>query len=241
SRIDVGGGIEHGFLSQNGSRGRGVKEKSSNALNIKLGTTMAGNSPGESSNSNVTGKPSGTKVNFHTLFTQKGNDIDVVIPVESIRAISERFANTSYGFFLGKRVAYPVVANYVRNTWGKYSDDGLSAIATKIGTPLMLDSYTSDICIQSWGRVTLVDDEGKPLEKVVYSTDYDSKDEFALVDNEMASFLAKKDGYGTQRLLEQWKESYENADYEYDPYDDDMYEGQDIPANLQAICDGYYS
>nr|GEV79450.1 cysteine-rich RLK (receptor-like protein kinase) 26 [Tanacetum cinerariifolium] len=32
------------------------------------------------------------------------NGIDVVVPVESIRAISERFANTAYGFFLGKRV-----------------------------------------------------------------------------------------------------------------------------------------
>ncbi|GKA04459.1 retrotransposon protein, putative, ty3-gypsy subclass [Tanacetum coccineum] len=134
----------------------------------------------------------------------------------------ERFANTAYGFFLGKKVAYPVVANYVRNTWGKYglvrsmfssstglfsfqfssmdgldamlengpwfirnnplilkkwhpdenllkedvstvpvwvklhgvpvtafSEDGLSAIATKLGTPLMLDSYTSDMCMQS--------------------------------------------------------------------------------------------
>ncbi|GJS54236.1 putative RNA-directed DNA polymerase [Tanacetum coccineum] len=46
--------------------------------------------------------------------------VDVVVPVESIRAISERFANKAYGFFLVKRVAYPVVANYVRNTWGKY-------------------------------------------------------------------------------------------------------------------------
>ncbi|GKD12798.1 ARID DNA-binding domain-containing protein [Tanacetum coccineum] len=124
-----------------------------------------------------------------------------------------------------QKVAYPVVANYVRNTWGKYglvrsmfssstglfsfqfssmdgldamlengpwfirnnplilkkwhpdenllkedvstvpvwvklhgvpitafSEDGLSAIATKLGTPLMLDSYTSDMCMQSWGR-----------------------------------------------------------------------------------------
>ncbi|GJR60330.1 zinc finger, CCHC-type containing protein [Tanacetum coccineum] len=34
--------------------------------------------------------------------------------------ISERFANTIYGFFLGKRVAYPIVANYVKNTWSKY-------------------------------------------------------------------------------------------------------------------------
>ncbi|GJW90426.1 hypothetical protein Tco_0167979 [Tanacetum coccineum] len=32
-----------------------------------------------------------------------------------------------------------------------FSEDGLSAIGTKLGTPLMLDSYTSDMCIQSWG------------------------------------------------------------------------------------------
>ncbi|GKA72512.1 putative reverse transcriptase domain-containing protein, partial [Tanacetum coccineum] len=123
------------------------------------------------------------------------NGIDVVIPVESILTISDRFANTTYDFFLGKRVAYHVVANYVRNTWGKYrlirsifssstrlfsfqfssmdeldamlenvwvklhgvpvtafSNDGLSTIATKLGIPLMLDSYTADMCMQSWGR-----------------------------------------------------------------------------------------
>nr|GEV64707.1 hypothetical protein [Tanacetum cinerariifolium] len=118
-------------------------------------------------------------MNFRTLFTA-GNGVDVVVPVESIRAISERFASTAYGFFLGKRVAYPVVANYVWNTWAKYelwnpdvnllkedvgnvlvwvklygvpafSEDGLSAIATKIGTSLMLHSYTCDMCIHSWG------------------------------------------------------------------------------------------
>ncbi|GKD15522.1 hypothetical protein Tco_1199929 [Tanacetum coccineum] len=33
-----------------------------------------------------------------------------------------------------------------------FSEDGLSAIATKLGTPLMLDSYTVDMCMQSWGR-----------------------------------------------------------------------------------------
>ncbi|GKD84351.1 exostosin-like protein [Tanacetum coccineum] len=97
---------------------------------------------------------------------------DVVVPLESIRAINERFANTTYGLFLGKRVAYPVIANYnpdlnlfkkdVGNVpvWVKlhgvpmtaFSEDGLSVIATKLGTPLMLDSYTSDMCMQSWGR-----------------------------------------------------------------------------------------
>ncbi|GKD53359.1 ARID DNA-binding domain-containing protein, partial [Tanacetum coccineum] len=33
-----------------------------------------------------------------------------------------------------------------------FSKDGLNAIATKLGTPLMLDSYIFDMCIQSWGR-----------------------------------------------------------------------------------------
>ncbi|GKG09000.1 hypothetical protein Tco_0334832, partial [Tanacetum coccineum] len=33
-----------------------------------------------------------------------------------------------------------------------FNEDGLSAIATKLGTSLMLDSYTSDMCLQSWGN-----------------------------------------------------------------------------------------
>ncbi|GJR78302.1 putative reverse transcriptase domain-containing protein [Tanacetum coccineum] len=425
---------------------------------ILLGTGTVNNSEnrgnGEGDSENV-----GMKVNFRTLFTPRGNGIDVVVPLESIGAVSERFSNTAYGFFLGKCVPYPIVANYVRNTWGKYglvrsmfssstglfsfqfssmngldamlengpcfirnnplilkkwhpdmnllkeevgtvpvwvklhgvpvttfSEDRLSAIATKLdcGCKITREGYyTCNICVEyEWKpprcacckvfghvleecpknigagatknlkktsqtpkgipvgqkmgfeptkqvfqhvskkptantsgkkknnaeptkevsesnpfevitsvendmelgtnggtsklasqeanssgssflnvdsgspsttpiiekidkiekliideRITLVDDEGKPLEKVVYSGYYDSEDEVASVDNEMASFLAKKDGYGAQSLLEQWKESYENVDYEYDPYDDDMYEGQDIPEKLQAICD----
>nr|GFA28158.1 hypothetical protein [Tanacetum cinerariifolium] len=133
------------------------------------------NAHGKPSYATATGKPSGKKVNVCTLYTPGGNGIDVVVPVDSIRAISERFANTAYGFFLEKKVAYPVVANYVRNTWNEnllkedvstvpvwvklygvpvtaFSEDGLSAITNKIDTPLMPDSYTSDMCIQSWGR-----------------------------------------------------------------------------------------
>ncbi|GKA77120.1 hypothetical protein Tco_0783581 [Tanacetum coccineum] len=87
---------------------------------ISTPVTTAGNAPGKSSYANITDKPSGKKVNVRTLFTPRGNGINVVVPVDSIRPISERFANTSYGFFLGKKVAYSVVANYVRNTWDKY-------------------------------------------------------------------------------------------------------------------------
>ncbi|GJU59709.1 hypothetical protein Tco_1237475 [Tanacetum coccineum] len=68
------------------------------------------------------------------------------------------------------------------------------------------------------GKVTLVDDEGKPLKKVDSSGDHDSEDEIASVDNDMANFLAsKKDGYGNNSLLEQWKETYVNGDYDFDP------------------------
>nr|GEU51910.1 hypothetical protein [Tanacetum cinerariifolium] len=75
-------------------------------------TTIAGNAPGKSSYANITCKPSGKKVNVRTLFTHNGNGIDVVVSVDSMHTISERFANTAYDFFLGKKVAYPVVANY---------------------------------------------------------------------------------------------------------------------------------
>jgi len=33
-----------------------------------------------------------------------------------------------------------------------YTEDGLSMLATKVGNPIMLDSYTSDMCANSWGR-----------------------------------------------------------------------------------------
>ncbi|GJR40033.1 hypothetical protein Tco_1215717 [Tanacetum coccineum] len=79
-------------------------------------STTAGNSPSKSLYANITSKSSGKKVNVRTLFTSGGNGIDVVVPVNSIWAISERFANTAYAFFLGKKVAYPVVSNYVKNT-----------------------------------------------------------------------------------------------------------------------------
>ncbi|GJX80009.1 mitogen activate protein kinase [Tanacetum coccineum] len=274
----------------------------SSTVDLNLATSYANLSTGRKS------------VNFRSLITPVGNGIDVVVPKESIRAISERFANKTYGFFLGKWVAYPVVSNYVRNTWDKYGlvklygvpmtafrEDGLSAITTKLGTPLMLDSYIDDMCMQLWvampkfvgegfytctvrveyewkppryacckvfghvqdecpknivsdvvknlkkpsqalrgvsvglrssitstthivvkidkierliidEKVTLVDDEGKPLEKVDSLGDYDS-DEVTSVDNEM------------------------NADYDYDPYDEDLYEGREVPDNIQSICD----
>nr|GEW34266.1 hypothetical protein [Tanacetum cinerariifolium] len=150
------------------------------------GTTTTDNAYGKSLYANITGKPSGKKMNVRTLFTLRGNGIDVVVLVDSIHAISERFINTAYGFswermwhtlllltMLGILENNPLILKkWLPNenlfkkdvstvtVWVKlhgvpvtaFSEDGLSAIATKLGTPLMLDSYTSDMCIQSWGR-----------------------------------------------------------------------------------------
>ncbi|GKA52533.1 zinc knuckle CX2CX4HX4C containing protein [Tanacetum coccineum] len=78
------------------------------------------------------------------------------------------------------------------------------------------------------GTCVLLDDDGKPLEKVVSFGDHDSDDEVEPVDNEMANYLASNPsgvGFGTKSLLEQWSDSYGDADYDYDPYDNNMYEG----------------
>nr|GEY52715.1 hypothetical protein [Tanacetum cinerariifolium] len=48
-----------------------------------LVTTTAGNAPSKSSYANVTGILSGKKLNIRTLFTPRGNEIHVVVPVES--------------------------------------------------------------------------------------------------------------------------------------------------------------
>nr|GEW82454.1 hypothetical protein [Tanacetum cinerariifolium] len=114
-------------------------------------------------------EPSRTSVDFRTLLAPSGNGANVTISLEYVRAISECFANTVYGFFWGKQMAFPIVDNYFSSKDGMdamlengpwfilntpfilKNKDGLSAIATKLGTPLMFDSYTTKMCMQSWG------------------------------------------------------------------------------------------
>ncbi|GJS22013.1 hypothetical protein Tco_0450645 [Tanacetum coccineum] len=88
------------------------------------------------------------------------------------------------------------------------------------------------------GQAILVDEAGNPLKKVEYPGDHDSEDEVASVDNDMARSLAsEKAGFVTQSLLEQWRDSYSNGDYDEDSYDDDMYEGQDLSEEIQTLCE----
>ncbi|GJV91865.1 hypothetical protein Tco_1539678, partial [Tanacetum coccineum] len=167
-----------------------------------------------------------TKMNFKTLINKKKVDnSDCVLPVKYVLDAQSKFSNSLVGFFVGKRVAFQLVQNYVTNTWAKfgfqkvmkddddvyyfkftsmtgleqvlekgpwmirnqpliltkwspnmslskdkvtkvpvwvkihkvpvvaYSEDGLSLIATQIGKPIMLDTFTSAMCAEPWGRI----------------------------------------------------------------------------------------
>ncbi|GKD78238.1 hypothetical protein Tco_1340859 [Tanacetum coccineum] len=103
-------------------------------------------------------------------------------------------------------------------------------------TPI-IDKISKFEELLSSGKATLVDEAGNPLKKVEFPDDYDSEDEVASVDNDMARSLdSERVGFGTQSLLEQWRDSYSDGDYDEDPYDDDMYEGHDLTQEIQAIC-----
>nr|GEZ73229.1 hypothetical protein [Tanacetum cinerariifolium] len=108
------------------------------------GTISAGNTPGKSSYANVIGESSKKAVNIllenalwfirnHPLILCKWNpDVDL---------LKEDIGN----------VAIWVKLHDVPITM--FNDDGLSAIAMKLDTSLMLDSYTSNMCLQSWTGV----------------------------------------------------------------------------------------
>ncbi|GJY51802.1 hypothetical protein Tco_0442649 [Tanacetum coccineum] len=135
--------MERGFLSQKGSRvGRGIKEKNVSDSNIKVVKdhvvpsviVATGNTREENIGQSSTGpttSQSGPDVLFASLLK------------ESIRVVSERYANSSYGFFLGKRnpdvnLMKEDVVNV--SVWVKlhgvhvtaFTEDGLSVIAMKI-------------------------------------------------------------------------------------------------------------
>lgn len=62
------------------------------------------------------------KANFRPLETENVmEDVELSIPLKVVEEISNRFDNTLYGYFIGKRVAFPVVEYYARTTWAKYS------------------------------------------------------------------------------------------------------------------------
>ncbi|GJW77890.1 hypothetical protein Tco_0139572 [Tanacetum coccineum] len=45
---------------------------------------------------------------------------NVAISLAAMEEVSNRFENTLYGYFIGHRLAFPLVENYVKNAWAKY-------------------------------------------------------------------------------------------------------------------------
>ncbi|GKE10366.1 hypothetical protein Tco_1413917, partial [Tanacetum coccineum] len=64
---------------------------------------------------------------------------NVAIPIAMVEEISNKFANTLYGYFIGERLAFPIMEAYVKNLG-------------KLGRPIMLDACTSDMWLNPWGR-----------------------------------------------------------------------------------------
>ncbi|GKB59950.1 hypothetical protein Tco_0916136 [Tanacetum coccineum] len=71
---------------------------------------------------------------------------------------STRFEQTLYGYFMEREWrCLRLVEYYARKNWAKLGlkrdhDEFPSLIATFIGKPVMLDSYTSSMCNDLWGR-----------------------------------------------------------------------------------------
>ncbi|GKC63858.1 retrovirus-related pol polyprotein from transposon TNT 1-94, partial [Tanacetum coccineum] len=61
------------------------------------------------------------KVNFREITNAKKTDkCDFILPVEAIHAIRHKYENSLVGFFVGKKVVFQLVKNYVTNTWAKF-------------------------------------------------------------------------------------------------------------------------
>ncbi|GKE50324.1 zinc knuckle CX2CX4HX4C containing protein [Tanacetum coccineum] len=48
------------------------------------------------------------------------NGVNISIPCKVVEKVSACLEHTLYGYFIGKRLAFPVVEYYARNNWGKH-------------------------------------------------------------------------------------------------------------------------
>nr|GEW74332.1 hypothetical protein [Tanacetum cinerariifolium] len=264
------------------------------------GSTLAGNNPGMCSYANVTGAPKrllkGLRILVMVSFWESEwlTPLVLTISMDGLNAMLKngpcficnhplilKKCNLDVNLLKEKVRSVPVWVKLHGVLVTTFSEDGLGVITVKIGSPIMLESYTYYMCLQSWGRpvskkptastsgnkkkgveptkevsnsnpfnvinsvvndvelrtnggtsnlasnrvnssgslfwnvetsststtpivdkigklekliidekVTLVDDDGKPLKKVDYSGDHDSEDKVESVDNHMARFMA---------------------------------------------------
>nr|GFA90778.1 hypothetical protein [Tanacetum cinerariifolium] len=98
----------------------------------------------------VKGDTSRKSVNFRTLITPTGNGADVVVSKESFRSKDGMDSMLENGPWLIRYV--PLILK--KWTPDFFTNELLSAIATKFGNPLMLDSYTAAMYTALRGRAS---------------------------------------------------------------------------------------
>ncbi|GKG21199.1 hypothetical protein Tco_0383794, partial [Tanacetum coccineum] len=112
---------------------------------------------------------------------------------------------------------------------------GEFASNTPIGEKI--DNIERQICE---GKLRLLDNDRNPLVPTgIMESDIEVEvvfDEIAILRILTSGKDESDKGYGTNSLLEQWRDSYPDND-DYDPYDDDMYKNHDLSEHLQSICD----
>ncbi|GJX41002.1 zinc knuckle CX2CX4HX4C containing protein [Tanacetum coccineum] len=95
-----------------------------NNNNAKKGTNIINNSRNSVKHSfaSMLKEPAASKA--VRLTEMKSNEVvngaNVAIPLAAVEEISKRFDNTLYGYFICKRLAFPLVENYVKNAWAKF-------------------------------------------------------------------------------------------------------------------------
>nr|GEX90555.1 putative reverse transcriptase domain-containing protein [Tanacetum cinerariifolium] len=210
----------------------------------------------------VIGESSRKSVNCRNLIAPMGNEADVAIPLDYIRAVNEMFANTVYGFFFGKRVAYPFVANYVKNTWSKY---GLVKSMMSSSNKLFFFQFSSEDGLDAMLHNGLWSSYARAM--IELRADEELKDTIVVAMLKLFDACPKKivsdvvqnlinPRQATTEMIDKFKRQLiegklllvdddgkplpkkeRKQDDDYDPYDDDLYDSHDMSDNLQAIYD----
>ncbi|GJU27028.1 hypothetical protein Tco_1165649 [Tanacetum coccineum] len=85
-------------------------------VEVNMNSTSYANAAGARNVNQPTGQ-----ANFRPMVAEKVFDgVNISIPRKVVEKVSVRFENTLYGYFIGKRIAFPVVEFYARNNWGKH-------------------------------------------------------------------------------------------------------------------------
>ncbi|GJR96153.1 hypothetical protein Tco_0268327 [Tanacetum coccineum] len=105
--------------------------------------------------------------------------------------------------------------NLVNNGATSSGSSFMNVDNSSTGTTPITDKIRKFEELLTSGQAIVVDEADNPLKKVEFPGDYDSEDEVASVDNDMARSMASEIVcFDTQSLLEQWRAFVTSVDYD---------------------------